>query len=205
MKFKREFNIQRLVSGVRGYTLIEVLAAIAIFFILVASPTGVFIASLRGQTRALALREIADTSSYALEYVSRALRMARKELNCTDKTNPATCFCLKNNGYGFNYEITRGGKGIKFNNYQEPSICQEFFWDINDNRLKESKDGASPISLTSDDLEIASLKFQLSGSGQGDSLQPRVTILSKIAKKGQPEVKIIIQTTISQRNLDVIY
>jgi len=60
----------------KGYTLIEVLVAVSIFTILVAGPTGLFITALRGQRKALATMEIIDDSSYALEYISRALRMA---------------------------------------------------------------------------------------------------------------------------------
>lgn len=193
-------------SSDRGYTLIEVLVAAGIFFVVLAGPTGLFISSLRSQTRILGLREVIDNSSHVLEYMSRALRMAKKELNCIDKYDPTTCFCLKSNGYGFNYEITRGGKGIKFNNYQEPPVCQEFFWDINDNRLKESKNGSVPIPLTSDDLEISLLEFESFGEGQTDDSQPRVTVFFDITKKGAldfPHTRI--QTTISQRNLDVMY
>lgn len=133
----------------RAYTLVEVLISIAIFFTVVAGPTGLFIFSLKNQNRILGTREIIDNSSHVFEYMSRALRMARKESNCTDRSDPETCVCLKNDGYGFNYEITRDGKGIKFKTSQQPSICQEFFWDTIDNRLKESKDGLEPIALTS--------------------------------------------------------
>jgi len=138
--------------------------------------------------------------------MSRALRMAKKELNCTDRINPENCTCLKDNGYGSNYEITHGGRGIKFNNSQKPSVCQEFFWDITDNRLKETKDGSEPIALTSDDLEVISFKFKKFGFEQDDNIQPRVVIFLEITKKNQTQApKIKIQTTISQRNLDVRY
>lgn len=191
----------------KGYTLVEVLMAVAIFFTLVAGPSGLFISSLRSQARILALREVADNTSYVFEYVSRALRMAKKELNCGDKALPETCFCLKSNGYGSNYEITQGGRGIKFNNYQDTPVCQEFFWDINDNRFKESKNGAIPaVPLTSDDLEITMLKFEVFGEGQEDDFQPRVTILFEITKKGLANFPAIrAQTTVSQRNLDIWY
>ncbi|XOB40315.1 MAG: PilW family protein [Candidatus Nealsonbacteria bacterium] len=202
-------------SSDRGYTLIEILVAAGIFFVVLAGPTGLLISSLRSQTRILGLREIIDNSSHVLEYMSRALRMAKKELNCDIKYDPTTCFCLKSNGYGFNYEKTDSrilagtvysGPGIKFNNYQEPPVCQEFFWDMNDNRFKESKNGSVPIPLTSDDLEITLLEFESFGEGQADDSQPRVTVFFDITKKGAldfPHTRI--QTTISQRNLDVMY
>jgi len=83
---------------------------------------------------------------------------------------------------------------------------------IND-RLEEKKavDGSSVnlgigSYLTSDDLIISFLSFKLSGESQEDDLQPRLTMAFEIGKKGQPETsRTRIQTTISQRNLDVTY
>ena len=96
----------------KGYTLIEILVAVGIFITIIAAPTGFFVSSLKGQQKTLSSQKVLDESSYALEYISRALRMAKKELNCGSKLEPVSCSCLKNNGYGFNYEATRGGKGI---------------------------------------------------------------------------------------------
>ena len=63
----------------RGYTLIEVLVSVAIFSIIIAGPTGLFVLSLRNQNMSLALGETIDNTSHAVEYISRALRMARKD------------------------------------------------------------------------------------------------------------------------------
>jgi len=185
-----------------SYTLIEVVVAIAIFFVIVSVPTGFFILSVRGQRKALISREIIDNSSYVLEYIGRALRMAQKDFD-------GSCIDVNLNYKNTSSRILGGtnysGPGIKFENYQAPPVCQEFFLDLNDLRLKESKNGASPLPLTADDLEVATSTFQPSGQQQGDGLQPKVTILFEIQKKGQPGTKMKIQTTISQRNLDVTY
>jgi len=70
----------------------------------------------------------------------------------------------------------------------------------------ENKTGYSePLPLTSADLEIVSCNFKLSGQSQDDDLQPSVTISFEIQKGTQPESKIRLQTTISQRNLDIPY
>ena len=178
----------------KSYTLIEVLVAVSIFTIVIAAPAGFLVGSLKGQQKALASQKLLDNTSYTLEYISRALRMAKKELSA-----PA---CLSQNG--LNYEITRGGDGLKFISYKEE--CQEFF--LEGTRLKESKDGIENY-LTSEALEIISLKFKLSGESQADTDQPRITLFLEIkGGKGQrPELQplIKIQTTISQRNLDVPY
>lgn len=192
----------------KGYTLIEVMVAVGIFFTIVAVPTGFFIGSIKGQQKALSSQELVGDVSYGLEYISRAIRMAKKELNCADKADPLTCGCLKNSGYGFNYEMNHGDKGIKFINYQ--GVCQEFFWDTTDNRLKETKNGGEAIPLTSNDLEIISFKIWPTDSwDQNNNKQPQVTLFLEIKGKrySRPELQPVlrIQTTISQRNLNVIY
>jgi len=178
----------------KSYTLIEVLVAVGIFTIIIAAPTGFLVGSLKGQQKALASQKLLDNTSYTLEYMSRALRMAKKELSA-----PA---CLSQNG--LNYQITRSETGLRFINYKEE--CQEFF--LEQKRLKESKDGIENY-LTSEDLEITSLKFKLSGELQTDNDQPRVTLFLEIkggkSLKAELQPLIKIQTTISQRNLDVPY
>jgi len=176
-----------------GYTLVEILVGIAIFALLVAGPTGLFISSLRSQNRILGLREVVDSSSYLLEYMSRTLRMAQK-----DKTG----VCIS---AGANYEYPVGhNRQIRFLNYK--GNCHEFSVTGGGKLREKSPIGAFPVDLTSSDLKITDLQFEISGGDQNDDLQPRVTILLEITKAaipGFPEVKV--QTTISQRNLDVHY
>jgi len=182
-----------------GYTLIEILVAITIFFVIIAGPTSFFISSIRGQIRSLASREIIDNSSYILEYISRSLRMAKKDL---------TGDCIST---GSNYENPESSdiSKIRFLNYN--SLCQEF--SLVSGQLKERKStNASSTNfgdysaLTSSDLEITLLKFQLSGQTQEDDFQPKITLLYEITRINQPEFpRIKFQTTISQRNLDLLY
>lgn len=180
----------------RGFTLIEMMVTITIFSIVIGVILGIFISGVQQQRIALTGQVLLDQTSYALEYMSRALRMARKEL-----LSPA---CLSQNG--LNYEITRSGAGLKFINHLQNDDCQEFF--LESGQLKYwKKSTGETLPLTSNKLEIAQLKFNLAGESQGDNLQPRVTIFSEVKGKGTLEAsqRIKIQTTISQRNLDVVY
>jgi len=93
-------------------------------------------------------------------------------------------------------------------NYRDE--CQEFYWatttDIS--KLVEEVGGGSAVDLTSDEVEVISFEIGPDDSwGDEDSLQPRVTMLFDIRSKAsgikasqQPE--IVIQVTVSQRNLD---
>jgi len=174
----------------KGLTLIEMLVAVTVFAITVGIISGLFISATRTQRKTLAAQEILNQTSYLLEYMSRALRMARKDLNGDCLTNA-----------GDNYEIITDG--IRFIDYN--GICTEFF--LESGRI-ERKIGSDPLELTSDNLQVNSLWFYLSGETQTDIFQPRVTISLEIESKrpvtGSPP-KIQIQTSISQRNLDVQY
>ncbi len=188
----------------KGFTLVEILVVSVIFLLIIGVTSGLFVSLVRHQRRILAKQELLNQISYVMEYMSRALRMAKKELNCTDFGNPSTCSCLTVEGYEWNYEIAPEGKGIRFINHSEDDVCQEFSWNEAEGQLEESKNGNPFVPLTSDKLQINFLKFNVSGGSGGDSLQPRVTIFLEIQVKGAgDQPKIQIQTTISQRNLDV--
>lgn len=186
-KFKKE-----------GFTLIEMLVAMAIFAITIGAITGIFITGIQQQRMALASQSVLDQTSFTLEYMSRALRLAKKEMSA-----PA---CLSQNG--LNFEITYGGSGLKFINHlsEPPDDCQEFF--LENKQIKYWRQSAgNTLPLTATKLEVVSFKFNLAGQSQTDDLQPLVIIFSEIKSTGTlgQSQKIKIQTSISQRNLDVTY
>jgi len=176
-----------LKKNLGGFTLVELLVTVAIFSLIVSAASGVFVSALKAQRRSLATQELLDQTSFLMEYMSRAIRMAKKD-------DLAGVNCLSGNK--INYELTRSGLGIKFRNYKDE--CQEFYLD--GNQLKEAKAG-SLYALTSNHLRVSKFNINLSGQTQTDDLQPRVTLFLEI--EGKEKSKIRLQTTISQRNLDI--
>lgn len=166
----------------KGFTIIEMVVAVAVFTLLVGATSGVFVSSIRNQRQSLATQEVLDQTSYLMEYMSRSLRMARKD------TAGACTGTVKLN-YAFS------GQCLKFLNYS--GQCRQFCLD--GSRIKD-EDGNY---LTSANLQISNFNVTLSGASQppADYLQPRVTFSLNIA--GQEQTTMKIQTTISQRNLDV--
>jgi len=167
----------------RAFTLVELLVTALIFSIVIGAAMGVFVSSIKLQRYNLAHQQLLSQISYAVEYIDRAIRMARKdEIGCID---------------GSNYLET--ASSIKFATYH--GQCWRFF--LENGQLKIDRDGEE-YDLTSDDFEVTSFNFQVSGDNAGDRLQPRVTVFLDIKAKGsgqQPRIKI--QTAISQRNLDL--
>lgn len=205
---------KKLNNRTKGFTLIELLVTMGIFSIIVGAIVGLFIFGVQQQRRSLITRAILDQTSYALEYMSRALRMAKKELDAPD--------CLSQDG--LNYEIPTTpidyriggnpnlGTGIRFINHLQGDDCQEFF--LENNQLKQwsqNRGNTLPLTSTPTGIKINLLKINLIGASQGppglpEVLQPKVTIFLELEGgiTGESQ-KIKIQTTISQRNLDVQY
>ena len=186
----------------KGLTLIEMLAAVTIFVIAVVAVSGIIISGIRSQRRVLATQEILDQASYVMEYMGRTLRMAKKELNC-----PGPQCCLTTSGNGYNYEGS--GDNITFIDYQDN--CTEFFLDttMGTGQLKKKDIMSGIISeLTSPKITVNSFLVDISGEAQPltDFLQPRVTLfLELLGRESMGQPKIQIQTSISQRALDVEY
>ncbi len=176
----------------RAVTLIELLVTVAIFSLTMASFVGFFIYGVKVQRRVLAQREMIDSASFALDYISRSLRMAKKD-DIEIRGSTKNCL-LKFRG---NYEVAQNQSEIKFRNHNNQ--CQRFF--LEGGRIKEAKDNEQYF-LTPTTLEITKLKFSILGDDAQDTLQPRVTIFLELQRRGQPETKISVQTTVSQRDLD---
>jgi len=181
----------------QGMTLIEILVAMGVFSVVVISAVAIFNSAIQMQRRALMSQELLDQASYVMEYMSRSLRMAKKDLGPN---------CLSS--YGLNYEIIGGGSNegthLKFINHLKNDECQEIYLDVTTNRIKHiTNDGT--FFLTSSGLYVEDLRFFLSGKDQTDTIQPRVTIFLDVrAREGNAPI-MKIQTTISNRNLDFEY
>lgn len=180
----------------KGYTLIELLVATAIFATSAILISQLFILSYRAQRKILVANQIAQGISYVIEYMGRAIRMAKKD----DVTiRGIKKDCSGNPTDRVNFVVSASGDRIKFRTYKL-NECQEFF--LETGRIKERK-GSLENFLTPDDLEVKTLKFIVQGDSPGDSLQPRVTIFLEIQKKNQPQTKFSVQTTISQKDIDI--
>ena len=180
----------------KGFTLIELLVSGTIFAILMVSMIGVFVSAIRVQRYSLSQQQLLNQTSFAMEYMSRFLRMARKDTT-------GGCIPIKTN-----YEDL-GGAGVRFINYR--GDCHTFYTsnradcetvDVGGTYLCQDLDGEK-LPLTSGDLVVEDFKVNLQGEGGGDDIQPRATLFLKIRGSGINPPTLQIQTTVSQRNLDV--
>lgn len=177
----------------QGFTLPEVMVAVFIFVLIIGGAFNLLVSSLTAQKTSLSENQALREESFLAEYMSRALRQARKELN----SSPSNC--LISAGRGANFELDATKTRIKFLNHD--NICQQFF--LSGTQVFEQKSSDSmasnfgqQIALTSNNVTAQTLDFALLGENQTDNLQPRVTFFLKINN-------LPMQITVSQRNFDV--
>lgn len=176
----------------KGFSLIELLVTISIFIVIFGAITGVLVFNIRIQRKMLIELEALDELNFAIEYMSRALRLAIKE--------DGTFGCLDE---GFTYQSPGGDSRIRFINHLQGDDCQEFFLENNVLRYRKGIGASEQVfALTSPDLLIDNLKFNLLGAGDEDNFQPRATMILR-ASHAKIRSPFDIQTTVSQRKLDV--
>ena len=139
----------------RGFTIVELLVSVLIFSMVTLIAVGIFTFTLRFQKQSLAEQDIIGQVSYTMEYLGRAVRMARKD--------PSGA-CLTGSGPNFNYETNPNSDRIRFLNYR--NICQEFFLDGVQLKERKSSDSSAAnflqsFPLTSPRLRVASFKIGL--------------------------------------------
>ena len=163
-----------------GFTLIEVIIVMAVFFFVIGAAISIFISIVQHQKKVLAEQQMLNQISYVEEYMSKALRMAKV---ATASDNP----CLPD---GYIYQLTlpddspaRAYNGIRFLNQSDVDqngkpICQEFFLSpenpmvsfnatSNPYVLKELKNNGNyaidSVDLTPTSMQINFIKFAING------------------------------------------
>ncbi len=131
-----------------SFTLIEMLVVGAIFALIMVAVLGVFVSAIKSQRYNLASQQLLDETSYSMEYMSRFIRMAKKELDAGGSTA-----CLSTDG--LHYENTYGGSGLKFKNYKKE--CQEFYLSVG--KIYQKIGNNDPLELTSGKCNVYTFKF----------------------------------------------
>ena len=175
----------------KGVTLVEMLVVITIFSLVVGAVFQLFLTTLSFQRKILKEQEVLDELGYAIEYMGRALRMAKKDDVIINKISRS---CLS--GDKVNYYVTSSESEIQFRS--APDQCQRFY--LSQGSIYE-KNG---LPLTSPKIKINSLKFKIKGETQNDTFQPMVTVIIEAQTREEDPIKVTVQTTISQRDLDVV-
>ena len=167
-----------------GFTLIELIVVMAVFLFVIGAALGIFISIIQHQRIILAEQELLNQTSYIEEYMSKALRMATRDISGNCLVDNSSLSPYPDIIYpGYNYLLTRPVNGvftgIKFLNQSNTDnlgypICQEFYLDMSGTPhiLKELKTtwpyakvgDENSVPLSSQKLNINFIKFGIDGS-----------------------------------------
>ena len=141
----------------QGFTLVEILVAIAIFMIVMVSTLGAFLSMVDLNKKVQAVRVAMDNANLAMEEMMREMRL----------------------GYDFS-EIS---SGISFTNQNGVSVAYELQCDPgsreNECVLAKREGTNSFLPITSPDVNIEIATFELNGGAISDDEQPTVKIFIK--------------------------
>ncbi|OGZ58664.1 MAG: hypothetical protein A2827_03360 [Candidatus Spechtbacteria bacterium RIFCSPHIGHO2_01_FULL_43_30] len=193
MKFlKTGFNSPKFFkkNNNKGFSLVEILVSLAVFSIVAIAIGGFFLMSVRGQRNTIARQNLIDNVRFAIEFMSRQIRLAQQDIagSCTGSADSM---------------FTESASDISFISYDGDCITYQL---AGEKIQIRPDDGESFSDMTSDDIIINSLEFTVDGRESDDGEQPRVTVIIEAETSGQrPEdnLSIEVQTTISARNIDV--
>lgn len=186
-------NQQPTINNQRGFTLLELLLSVAIFAILATAASGVMVSAVRSYQQIGAGQNFIDNTQFALEFMSRQLRLARK----------GTPSCITGAQQNFDiFTTVNPNDSIRFLDYQGRCIVYQ----LASSEIRQSINGAAAVSLTySGMVQISDLDFTVLGASQTDTLEPRVTIrvLAQGVMQGAALGLVVpVQTTVSTRFVD---
>ncbi|MFA5086189.1 MAG: type II secretion system protein [Candidatus Paceibacterota bacterium] len=183
----------------KSFTLVETVISIALFGFISVILVNIFVSSIRTQTRILQNQELMEQSSYSLEYMTRLLRMAKKDEDgsCTGTTDA---------NYGID---TNSITFLAYDTLAAEYRCRRFLKDGDVAKEMRSTDATSgnlgtAQAITSSKIKVSGLTFGVTGNVVPDTVQPKVTVMINIKSGdavGAPE--IFLQSSVSQRDLDI--
>ncbi|HEY4515243.1 MAG TPA: prepilin-type N-terminal cleavage/methylation domain-containing protein [Candidatus Paceibacterota bacterium] len=184
----------------KGFTLIELLVAMSLFAVVIVIAVGAVIALARAADRSAAIITAIHNLDYAVEQMGRTIRVGTKYY-CSNGVHPIgneTQDC----GWG------QARSGLSFTDKDDDRIV----YSLNAARGSLDRvDLSNPLhqtfSITSPEIFIENMSFNVIGSSPQDSAQPRVMIRIKgkttvSGLKPEEQAPFDLQTTISQRAPD---
>ncbi len=170
-----------------GFTIVELLVAIAIFTVVTSFAVTVFVRSLRAQRSVVALIAANDNASLAIEAISREIRRGR------DFSADA----------GF-------GTWLRFYNADQNEVIYRFEKEVDANgmvtggQIMRSENGGGYHSVTAKNVVIEAAHFAVRNDIGGRPILPRITMSFRVAARDRDLVGATtnIHTTVSSRGLN---
>lgn len=181
---KNRFRLWKLNSG---FTLVEMIVAIAVFAQVMLVATGSLLSIIAANQKAQALQTVMNNLNFALDTMARDMRTGYHYAYPAVSSLPSTC-------------STKLGESISFTNQDGDALvyCLNTSSQTIDRQFKTGP--WLPVTAVLD-LKIKRLFFDIQGLALGDGLQPRVLILvGGEANNGTKSITTFnLETLVSER------
>ena len=195
------FNIK---NSQKGFSLIELLVATAIFTIVMTVAVGSLITMIDANRKAQALKSVMNNLNFALEGMVRSARVGstyhcENDMSPSGVDSPSDC---SSGGVLFAFEAYGG-------NRSDPSDQIIYRFNSGNNQLERSTNGGADfIAVTAPEVTIENMRFYVIGAVPltgGDDRQPRVviTIRGRAGQTEKTETTFELQGMASQRVFDI--
>lgn len=182
----------------RGFTLLEMIVAVALFAVVMLVSVGALLSLVAASRKAQSLHLVVNNLNIALDAMVRSVRMG-SSYHCGSGTitDPRDC--------------SNGDALLAFkpfcNENCDPLRRWVYRYDASSGRIFRSVDGgANEIPVTADTVKIEEMTFYVVGTDPDDNIQPRVVIVVK-GKAGTDDNRTVtefnVQSTAVQRVLDL--
>lgn len=173
-----------------GFTLIEALVSASVFAFVVSGILGVYMSTLRLDTRTRAQRSVSDNARFIMEFLAKEVRDGRIDYSaaaCGSVVTNTTQLCL----------VNQSNEAVRIY-AQDPG-------NISTGTDLVIAKAAGTTNLNSSNVKITKLKFAVSPtvdpltSARAANEQPRVTVVLELtAQSARDPVKVNLQTTLSE-------
>lgn len=188
----------------RGFTLIEMLVAVALFSVVMIISVGSLVAMAEASRKAETIKSVLNNLNFAFDSMSRNVRTGYS-YHCSDGTgdtyglmgNPATPQNCPT--YGSSYLAVEASDGSPSN------ASDQVIYRLNSGRIEVSSDsGSNFLPLTAPEVTIERLRFYVTGAAVGDNVQPRVVVILSgyIQVTPTTQTDLHLQTALTQRVYD---
>ena len=175
----------------KGFTLIEIMTALAVFLIVMTISMGSIVGIFDINRKSQSLKIVMSNLNLSIESMAREMRFS-KRYHCGalgDLASPNNC--------------PAGDSAMSFLTNEN----KQFLYRLNGTRIEKSEDGGlSFIPVTAPEITIEDLEFFVLGAGAAptNTLQPKVFIKIKgyAGTKESSRTDFVLQTLVSQRELD---
>jgi len=167
---------KKIIQDNQGFTIVEVIAAVFVFSVIVIAVGGIFVRAMQIERRNFAAQKVQENTLRAFEMMAREIRISR--------VTTADSSCL--------------AQSISF---VRPDIGTVDYT-LNAGQILRNEASTGAVAITSSDVNFTKLNFCITGSVANDLKPTRVTVLAEIESTGIIDIyRYNIQTTVTSRDL----